>query len=73
MAIPNNGIGPRLLKLAALCGVFDGGDNLHLAAAMFADRNVDIENLYQALRPGHRGQVFPNRNVRSGHIAALKL
>jgi hypothetical protein len=38
-----------------------------ITTAMFADRNVDIENPYQALRPDHRGQFFPNRNVRSGH------
>ena len=34
-------------------GVFDAGDDTHVAAACFAECDIDVEHALEALRPGH--------------------
>ena len=38
--------------------VFDAGDDLHRAAALLAALDLDAEDAFEALRPGHRGVLW---------------
>ena len=43
--------------------VFDTSNDLDVAAAAFADLDVDVENALQALCPSHGGPTFGGRGV----------
>jgi hypothetical protein len=45
------------------CGVFDAGDDLHLAAALDAGFYVDAEDALEALCPGRRAALLVGRSI----------